>query len=46
MLLCAIYNYVEDLLADEILRNPDLKEVHLTKNPDADCLIPLAPSHP
>jgi len=37
----AICYYVEDLLADEILRNPDLKEVRLTKNPDSEFLMPL-----
>lgn len=35
----AIANYVEDLMADEILKNQDLREVRLTKNPDADSLM-------
>jgi ATP-dependent Clp protease ATP-binding subunit ClpC len=39
----AIANYVEDLMADEILKNQDLKEVHLTKNPDADSLMSWQP---
>jgi len=39
----AISAYVEDLLADEILKNQELKEVHLTKNPESDSLISFHP---